>query len=109
MSTDLILQDTKTKRDKPTRLDKHTHLPSWAINASSGLSRYAVRSSIKNQHGALLLKNGRPMYYGFNEIKGNFTYHAEHDVLRRYLAANGIYDWEKERCLLRGEQCKQFN
>jgi len=69
-------------------------------NILSKLPAYAMKSSICHQHGAVVIRNGSPIVYGFNEIKGNNTYHAEHDVIRRYLALYGLKD---KQCLLRKE------
>ncbi len=66
------------------------------------LPRHAIKSDINHQHGAVLVKNGSPIVWGFNSIKGEHTYHAEHDVIRKYLSLKGIKGWERGQCLLRG-------
>jgi len=60
----------------------------------------ANKSQINHQHSAVLLKNGTPVVWGFNNIKGITTYHAEHDVIRKYLAMKCIREpCIKEPCI----------
>ncbi len=63
-------------------------------NKFAGLLRklplMALKSSIQHQHGAVIIKNGSPIIWGFNSIKGQKTYHAEHDVLRKFLNLKGF-------------------
>lgn len=64
------------------------------------LPQLATRSDCNHQHGAVVVKNGTPIAWGFNSIKGGRTYHAEHDVLRKYLALKGFKGWQRSQCIL---------
>lgn len=70
----------------------------------SKLPEIANRSVQTHKHGAVLIKNGRPVAWGFNVVKGNKTWHAEGDAIRRYLLAYGERRYEKQQCILWG--CK---
>lgn len=70
-------------------------------NVVNRLPVHASKSSLLNQHGAVLVKNGAPLMYGYNKILGSVTMHAECDVIRRYLISRKIRYWEKEYRLLR--------
>lgn len=70
-------------------------------NILKRLPQIASKSAVNHQHGAIVIRNGVPVAWGFNNIKGNRTYHAEHDVIRKYLSLRGIKGWEKGQCILR--------
>lgn len=69
------------------------------------LPRIASKSNLNHQHAAIVIKNGAPIVNGFNHIKGNKTYHAEHAALVNYLSLYGFKEpqyckqrvlWERE-------------
>ena len=68
----------------------------------SRLPEYASKSSLSNQHGAVLIRNGSPYMFSYNKIIGHKTVHAECDVIRRFLISQGIRCFEKESRLLWG-------
>lgn len=70
-------------------------LSSRMLNILDRLPYYADKSNINHQHGAVLIKNGSPIIWGFNSIKGNNTYHAEHEVINRYLLSQRLLYREK--------------
>lgn len=51
----------------------------------SNLAVCANKSNIMHKHAAVILKSGYPVLYAHNHIKGNSTFHAEHEAIRRYL------------------------
>jgi hypothetical protein len=71
------------------------------VSVANKLRNIACRSNMTQQHAAVLLKGSTPIVYGFNTIRGNDTYHAEHDVIRRYLLTIGL-PYEKQQCILHG-------
>jgi hypothetical protein len=70
----------------------------------SRLPELANKSIQNHRHGAILLKNGTPISWGFNVIRGNTTWHAEGDAIRRYLLSQGILNYEKQQSILRKER-----
>lgn len=70
-------------------------------NILKRLPNLAMKSEFNHQHGAVVLRNGVPVAWGFNIIRGNRTCHAEFDAIRNYLNNNGIKGWEKGRYILR--------
>jgi hypothetical protein len=60
----------------------------------------AEKSVQQHQHGAILIKNGAPISWGYNVVRGNKTWHAEGDVIRRYLITQGVMNYEKQQCIL---------
>ncbi len=54
------------------------------------LSLVAKKSNFCHQHGAVLLKNGVPIHWGYNQVIGGYVYHAEQSVLRAYLKSCGF-------------------
>lgn len=69
-------------------------------NLLSCLPSHAERSIQNHKHGAILIKNGDPISWGFNVVRGNTTWHAEGDVIRRYLNTQGVLHYEKQPCIL---------
>jgi hypothetical protein len=67
-------------------------LPLHFQNLLTKLSKTAEKSIICHQHGAVLLKNGTPILWGYNNIVGNVTLHAECSVIRQFLRLKGIKD-----------------
>lgn len=56
-----------------------------------------------HSHGAVLLKNGVPLAYGWNNIRGESTIHAERHVLEQYIRSTS-YSFKEglfEQCSLR--------
>lgn len=72
------------------------------MNIIGRLPVHANKSSMLNQHGAALMRNGVPLICSYNKIIGGNTMHAECDVIRRYLLSQGIRCREKELGVLRG-------
>lgn len=54
----------------------------------SKLSNIARKSEINHQHAAVIIRNGNPVAWGINSIKGNNTCHAECDAIRKYLLSS---------------------
>jgi len=73
-------------------------------NMLSRLPALASKSIQNHRHGAILLKNGTPVSWGFNAIRGNKTWHAEGDAIRRYLLSQGILHYEKQQQVLWSER-----
>jgi hypothetical protein len=75
------------------------------LNILATLPHIANKSQINHQHSAVIIKNGTPIIWGFNNIRGVNTYHAEHDVIRKYLAMKCIKGGNEIRpwCLLRSD------
>ncbi len=72
-------------------------MSSKILNIIATLPRVAIRSLNVHQHGAVLIKNGRPVSYGFNSVQGDKFRHAEVDAIDRYLRShnvNGYYEKE---------------
>ena len=69
-------------------------------NVLATMPHIANKSQLNHQHSAVILKNGTPIIWGFNNIKGLRTYHAEHDAIRKYLAMKCIKSRSIEPCLL---------
>ncbi len=67
------------------------------LNVLATLPYVASKSQITHRHSAVIIKNGAPIIWGFNNIKGADTYHAEHDAIRKYLAMKRIL-WNKRKC-----------
>lgn len=59
-------------------------LSSKIMNIVNKLPDYAIKSPLSQQHAAVLIKNGVPLAWSYNNIRGTKTYHAECDVVRRY-------------------------
>lgn len=53
------------------------------------LINHAKQSTVNHQHAAVLIYNGDPVAWGVNNIKGNKTYHAEVEVIYRFLLNRG--------------------
>lgn len=50
----------------------------------------ASKSQLTHQHSAVVIKSGKPVAYGVNQLSGGKTYHAEHSALIRYLAGYNV-------------------
>ena len=50
-------------------------------NIMDKMTVYANKSTITHQHAAVLLKNGKPIMWGYNKL----AIHAECDVIKQYL------------------------
>ncbi len=75
-------------------------MPSKFAGILRRLPLMALKSDVNHQHGAVIIKNGSPIIWGFNSIKGEKTYHAEHDVLRKFLYLKGFKGWERDQRIL---------
>jgi hypothetical protein len=75
-------------------------LSSKLSNICSRLPSHACKSVMNHRHSAVLIKNGNPVSFGFNTIKGERTYHAEHDVILKYLYQRGIKGRQKVQRIL---------
>ena len=70
-------------------------------NILARLPALAVKSLNTHQHGAVLLKNGVPVSFGFNAVSGINFRHAEVDAINRYLRQQCLKRRFKEKsCLL---------
>lgn len=80
----------------------------WVNNLLPGLAYYASQSPVKYfRHGAVLVKSGKPISYGFNKVSGGKTYHAEYSVIRSYLQKCGLVDYVNKYCILWGSLYKK--
>ncbi len=59
-------------------------------NILAKLPSIADKSNISHQHGAVLIKNGIPVVWGYNKIQGLSTVHAECSVIKQFLLSKGI-------------------
>ena len=59
-----------------------------------------------HKHAAVLLLNGKPIFYNFNSIIGNKSYHAEVAVINKYIRSCGFVNFNK--CIL-WTKCKSQN
>lgn len=64
-------------------------------NLLKRLPRLAQKSNINHQHAAVLMKGGSPVAWGFNVIKGSKTFHAETNVIQRFLMSRGFQSFGK--------------
>jgi len=70
-------------------------------NIMARLPYFALKSLNLHQHGAVVLKNGTPVAFGFNSVSGVHFRHAEVDAINKYLRIHGIKGWEKPKsCIL---------
>lgn len=69
-------------------------------NILNRLPSYAMKSLNLHRHGAVVLKNGTPVSFGFNAVVGKQFRHAEVDSINRYIRQQGIKRFEKVKCLL---------
>jgi hypothetical protein len=65
-------------------------MSSRIFNLLPKLCEFAEKSTICHRHGAVLLKNGTPITWSYNNIKGNNTLHAEHNVISQFLRIKGV-------------------
>lgn len=63
----------------------------------------AKKSLAIHTHGSVLIKNGKPVAWGFNSVNGNTTIHAEPSAILNYLIRNGVISGKKEYYILRQE------
>lgn len=62
------------------------------------LIEYACKSEVTHRHAAVLVYGGKAVSWGFNNISGNRTRHAEFDAIRKFLISREFGQYEK--CLL---------
>ncbi len=72
-------------------------LSSHIFNLLPKLSEFAEKSIICHQHSAVVLENGTPVTWGYNNIKGNSTLHAECNAIKQFLRVKGLQYFKKRR------------
>jgi len=55
----------------------------------------ALKSQLSHKHSALLIRNGKIVSYGINNIHGLDSYHAEINAIRNYLIKKGYIKYIK--------------
>jgi pyrimidine deaminase RibD-like protein len=66
------------------------------------LQETAKKSSILHKHGAVVIKNGKALSWGFNSIVGLRPCHAEIDAIKKYLISKGMLGYVSSRRILWG-------
>ncbi len=59
----------------------------------SKLLSIASHSDMTNKHSAVLIYNGRPIVWAYNNMNGGKSYHAEVSVVKKFLRIKGCVLW----------------
>jgi hypothetical protein len=70
----------------------------------SQLANFASMSSLHHKHAAVIVRNGKPIAFGINSIRGNDPCHAECAAITKYLSLSGSRGPYK---LHPGQECQQ--
>jgi deoxycytidylate deaminase len=82
------------------------------VNILARLPAFASKSTNQQHHCAVVIKNGVPVAFGINVIKGCEFLHAEVNAILNYLKQQGIrslsikqarlYERPEKQCILHG-------
>lgn len=70
------------------------------------------KCDLTHKHSAVVMKNNQPISFGYNQLRGNNSWHAECDAIRSYLINKGHRRWVTRhfsQCILCNQGSKEYS